>query len=208
MGETKIKICGITTPEDALLCHRLGADYLGVIFAESPRRVDPARAAQIRRAVPQATLVGVFADQDPAMVLRVARSCALDVVQLHGAESPSYCADLCARAPVSIIKTLTVEGNAGSGDISTYSVVSFFLFDRPKRGAARAVSVRSLWALAARTGRNGARVFLAGGLTPANVREAVDSVVPFAVDVCSGVERAPGIKDASAVGRFIAEVRR
>lgn len=207
MGETRIKICGITSPEDAVLCHGLGADYLGVIFAESVRRVDPARAAEIRRAVPEATLVGVFEGADLARVVGTALTCSLDMVQLHGDEPPSDCADLRKRAHVPIIKTFIAERNAVPASLGGYEDVEYVLFDRDKRGVDRRDDMRRLWAAAAEASRHGRHVFLAGGLSPDNVRAAIESVIPFAVDVCSGVERAPGIKDERAVRRFIAEVR-
>jgi phosphoribosylanthranilate isomerase len=199
MSETRVKICGITRPDDAARCLEEGADYLGVIFARSPRMVSPRRAGQIRSAVPGADLVGVFLDADPDTIADYAARAGLDLIQLHGGETPDFCRALRERTGLPIIKTLHRGEPNGAAD--------FTLFDLEKGSRNRNGAVERLWADADRANRAGHRVFLAGRLNPLNVRAALDSVSPFAVDVCRGVERVPGVKDMNAVGRFIAEVR-
>lgn len=207
MADVRVKVCGITSPDDAVACHRLGADYLGVIFAESPRQVSLERAGEIRGAVPRACLVGVFANADPATVWDAAQLSGLNMIQLHGNESPDYCAILRGRTLLPIVKTFRQGELPDPTDLALYRTVKFFLLDLDKQDPNRDGGVAELWAEAARVGQRGYSVFLAGGLAPANVRAAVKQTAPFCVDVCRGVERAPGIKDIEAVRRFITEVR-
>jgi phosphoribosylanthranilate isomerase len=208
MGKTRVKICGITTGQDAAACQALGVDYLGVIFAESPRRVTPEQALEIRRVVPGASLVGVFADADLGSVEEAARLSGLNAIQLHGRETPAYCRELLCRMGLPIIKALRLEDVAAPGTLASYDIASFFLFDLDKRNSKKNGGTASLWAEAARVGRESRRVFLAGGLRPSNVREAVEQTAAFCVDVCRGVEREPGVKDPDAVLRLMAEIGR
>jgi phosphoribosylanthranilate isomerase len=207
MMESRIKICGITGPEDASSCHRLGADYLGVIFAESPRKVTRGKAAEIRNAVPNARLVGVFADGDVDAVTETARSCMLNMIQLHGDESSAYCADLHARTMLPIVKAFRMGAVPGPDGLAAYGAVKFFLLDQDKGEPRTGRVFAKLLEQAARMVKQGFRLFLAGGLSPENVRLALERVSPFGVDVCSGVEEKPGVKDLDGVSRFIAEVR-
>jgi len=224
MHETRVKVCGITSPEDAATCHALGADYLGVIFAASPRRVTPAQARGIRSAVPTAALVGVFRGDKLETVAQTAASCRLDLIQLHGDESPAYCDALRARTSLPLLKTILHGQIRGPEDLAAYRAAGFFLFDLGK-GASDACRANNspgsnadsdadcdgirqqLWVGAARASRKGYRVFLAGRLTPTSLRAAVAQTRPFCVDVCRGVEQAPGVKDAEAVRHFIREAR-
>ena len=229
MNETRVKVCGITSPEDAATCHALGADYLGVIFAASPRRVTRAQARDIRSVIPTARLVGVFRGDDLETVAQAAAFCRLDLIQLHGDESPAYCDALRARTSLPLVKTVLQGQTRAPEELAAYRAASFFLFDLRKgasggdRGNSNDDSntdsntdsnadcdaiQRRLWAAAAQASRRGYRVFLAGRLAPANVRAAVAQTSPFCVDVCRGVEQAPGVKDAEAVQRFIKEARR
>ncbi len=207
MNGTRIKICGLTTPEDAQLAAALGADYLGVIFAESPRQVDIARAAEIRNAVPLARLVGVF--RDPALddVVLAVRGAALDLVQLHGHETPDFCDQVRVKTGKPVIKTFNSGRVPGAGDLAAFATTSYFLLDTSKTDPPDNDAAAAHWNDVSRVRRLGFRVFLAGGLVPATVRDAVIAADPFAVDVCRGVERAPGIKDPDALERFIAAVR-
>lgn len=207
MNGPRVKICGLTTPEDALLAASLGADYLGVIFAESPRRVDAARARAIRDAVPAAKLVGVFRDADPDDIASTVREAGINIVQLHGHESPETCDRVQRETGKPIIKTFNSNRVPGADALAAYATTSYFLFDTSKTHPPDAVQTDSRWNDVARIRRLGFRVFLAGGLVPANVRDAIVATEPFAVDVCRGVERAPGVKDALALERFIAAVR-
>ncbi len=208
MIHTRIKVCGITTVADARACHAAGVDYLGVIFAESARRITPERAREIRDAVPDIGLVGVFANEDVENVSDTARLSGLDLIQLHGAESPVYCDALAESVSTPVMKALWSGQIENAEALDPYRAPCFFLFDLDKSGSNGISAIRSLWGAAARAARSGRRVFLAGGLTPNNVHEAIRGTAVFGVDVCRGVEHSPGVKDIEAVMRFVAEVRR
>jgi phosphoribosylanthranilate isomerase len=205
MNPTRVKICGITTVADATSAYSLGADFIGVIFAESPRRVDLERAAAIRAAVPLASLVGVFQDADIDTIAHAAAFARLDMIQLHGRESPEFVGTVIAHAGKPVIKVFNSNRVPAVDELTRYTRTSYFLLDTDKN-----VDVAETARLddVARIRRLGFRVFLAGGLTPDNVRDSVAATQPFAVDVCRGVERSPGVKDTDAVARFIAEARR
>jgi phosphoribosylanthranilate isomerase len=208
MNFTRIKVCGITTPKDARACYSLGVELLGVIFAESPRIVTPDRAREIREAVPRARLVGVFSDQDLDEVVDIVKFVGLDMIQLHGDEAPVYCHKLFSKTLRLLIKRLS-NGQSDNGNVlDEYRTASYFLFDLDKRQPSGLGSTLALWREAARATRQGHSVFLAGGLDASNVRAAIHEVAPFCVDVCRGVEEAPGVKDIDKVAQFISEVRR
>jgi phosphoribosylanthranilate isomerase len=205
VSSTRIKICGLTTPEDATLAVSLGADFVGVIFAESARRVDMARAVAIRAAVPSAVLVGVFRNPTIEDVVEAALQADLDILQFHGHESPAFCDEALTRTGKPLIKVFDASQAPSVPLLAAYTTTSYFLIDankdEPHPSNARFTQAADIRGL-------GFRVFLAGGLTPDNVHDAVRSTRPFAVDVCRGVERTPGHKDPEAMERFIAEVRR
>ena len=207
MNDTRVKICGITTPGDAQLAASLGADYIGVVFADSPRRVDVERAREIRAAVPGSTLVGVFKDQDLEDVVRITRDSGVDMVQLHGTEPPGFCDAVLARTGKPVIKAFDSSRIPGADELAAYVTTSYFLFDLDHNGTPGRDHMDRVWKEVSRTRRMGFRVFLAGGLDPANVREAIRRTQAFAVDVSRGVESAPGVKDAGVLGRFFAEAR-
>jgi phosphoribosylanthranilate isomerase len=204
---TRVKICGLTNTADALTAAEAGADILGLIFAESPRRIGPAQAAEIRAAVPQARLCGVFMDQSLPSVAAAAIESGLDMIQLHGTEPPEYCRQLATLSGLPLIKTLRPE-EAVPIIVGAYDAPAYFMVDMPKDGATRGRPgpedvARSVGAI----GEMGREVFLAGALTPTNVTEAVRVAKPFAVDVCSGVEKSKGIKDPGLVRAFVKETR-
>ena len=203
----RIKVCGLTSATDAVACRDLGADYLGVIFATSPRQVTPEQACTIRQAVPGARLVGVFADADIADIIHLVNEVPLDLIQLHGQETPAYCAELREAVSRPLIKALSRPVDLTCEHLATYRAVDSFLFDLDKNQPAGNGAAARLLAATARAEQAGFRIFLAGGLAPANVRAAVSQAAPYAVDVCRGVEAAPGIKDLKAVAGFIQEVR-
>jgi phosphoribosylanthranilate isomerase len=209
MNHTRIKICGITTPADATLAASLGADYIGVIFADSPRRVDLARAQEIRAAVARTPIVGVFRDQPIDEVVHLARESGVDLVQLHGQESPEYCDEVLARGGKPVIKAFRSDRIPGVDVLARYTTTSYFLFDLDQTSAAGAgpETTEHVWKEVSKTRRKGFRVFLAGALEPSNVREAIRRTHAFAVDVCRGVERAPGVKDPDVLERFFTEAR-
>jgi len=197
---TRVKICGLTLPADAVACREVGVDYLGMIFAGGPRLVTTITARAVRDAVPDTKLVGVFADQEVEHVVATATACHLDLIQLHGHESDHEVNEVAAGSGLPIIKTLRVgERFNGTAD--------YLLFDLPKGDPSEADGRDRLWAQARHAVDEGRKVFLAGKLTPADVATAVKTVAPYALDVASGVEFAPGYKDAALMRRFIEEVR-
>jgi len=212
MSRPRVKICGITTPDDARTAVSAGADYLGVIFAESPRQVDLARAQEIRAAVPGATLVGVFRDQPVDDVVRLVAESGVNLVQLHGRESPSYCDDVRSRTGKPVIKAFRSKRIPGTSELAAYRTTSYFLFDiAPSVAVTDAAntdaSPEEIWDEVSKARHKGFRVFLAGALDASNVRRAIFHSHAFAVDVCRGVERSPGVKDPDSITRFIAEAR-
>jgi phosphoribosylanthranilate isomerase len=202
-GVTRIKICGITCAEDAEAAARAGADAVGFVFAPgSPRRVTPETAAAIAAALPPFIVtVGVFADQDLAEIVDIVRCASLHWVQLHGAEGPEFSRAL----PRPVIRAVRVKDAASLAGLEAYPARAFLL-DAFVEGVAGGTGQTFAWELleAARPSRP---IILAGGLTPANVRQAVRRVRPYAVDASSGLERQPGRKDHQLVEEFIANVR-
>ena len=207
MTQTRIKICGITNPEDARLAETLGADYIGVIFAQSPRQIDVERAQEIRHAVPDALIVGVFRDQDVDDVIDITQRSGIDLVQLHGDESPEFCDDVLNRTGRPVIKGFAADRLPDASRLAEYSTTSYFLFDLQRGADITDEDLERVWNDVSRTRRKGFRVFVAGALNPANVREAIRRTHAFAVDVCRGVEQEPGIKDPDSLEQFFAEAR-
>lgn len=207
MVETRIKMCGITTVEDAILCDENGADYIGLIFAESPRRVGTGVAASIRTALPGAVLVGVFRDDDPERIAETAAVAGLDMIQLHGSESGEECRKLCAATRLPLIKAFCYGEIREAGELARFDAVEYFLLDLDKGSPLVEETPGVLWNEADGLGRAGYRIFLAGNLDPGNVAHAVALASPFCVDVCRGVEKSPGVKDILKVKQFSMEVR-
>ena len=210
-SSTKVKICGITTPDDANLAASMGADYIGLIFVDSPRRVNIAQARAIRRAENRSLLVGVFMNSPKEEVIETTRAAKLDLVQLHGDESPDYCDDVLSRTGRPIIKAFRTSNLPDVRELSRYRTAGFFLFDIDKTILENPPSqdlIHRMWDVAARKRRKGFRIFLAGALDKENVREAIRRTSAFGVDVCRGVEESPGIKDPKELELFIEEVRR
>jgi len=201
---TKIKICGITRDEDAFLCRDLGADFLGMIFVESsPRYVSPERAAAVVSAMegPRPKVVGVFRDQSADYILSVAAEVGLDVIQLHGHET-----DQDIRAlDMPCIKAFRVGDVLP--DASPHGAADWLLFDTLDDRRAGGTGRRFDWSLLAGYPRN-KPFFLAGGLTPDNVAGAISAVRPDGIDVSSGVESAPGIKDREKLNNLFERIRR
>lgn len=195
----RVKICGITSGEDALHAAASGADALGFVFYDkSPRCVTPAQARTIIAALPPlVTSVGLFVNETPEKIRATAEQCGLDVIQLHGDEDP----DACHYPPHRVVKALRVrdaQSLAGHGAFQ----VSALLLDAWVPESYGGTGHLGDWELAKTVARQ-RRVILAGGLTPENVADAVRQVHPYGVDVSSGVERAPGKKDPEKVARFI-----
>ncbi|HEY0385262.1 MAG TPA: phosphoribosylanthranilate isomerase [Pyrinomonadaceae bacterium] len=201
-----IKICGITNLEDALAATRAGADALGFNFyLRSPRFITPGAARSIIEKLPKRVLtVGVFVNEDgPAEVERMASAAGVSAVQLHGDESPDFCRALKSRF---VIKALRVRDDFAPESALEYNADAILLdaFAQNARGGTGRVFD---WTLAMRTGRLIPKLFLAGGLTVENVSEAINAARPYAVDACSGIESAPGRKDALRLRAFIKAAR-
>jgi phosphoribosylanthranilate isomerase len=196
----RVKICGVTSVEDALLCAEAGADAIGMNFwSGSKRAIDVGRGAAIARALPPGILkVGVFVDAERPAIERAIREAGLDAVQLHGNETP----DACRGFAVTVIKAIRVGESGGSpAEAAARYEVDYVLLDADA-GAGYGGSGRTFdWNRAA--GVASGRLFLAGGLRPDNVAEAIRIVRPYAVDTASGVEQAPGQKDPALVKEFI-----
>lgn len=196
---TRIKICGLTDREQALAAVEAGADALGFVFADSPRRVTPAAAeAIVSELPPLVSVVGVFVNSRVEEVTEVARRVGLDAVQLHGDESPADC----ERLPLKVIKRFNILENDTTdvlrARLERYRVAAHLL--DPGAGSGRTFA----WNLA--RGLPGPLI-VSGGLTPENVGEAIRVLRPYAVDVSSGVEDAPGRKNLEKVSAFVRAVR-
>jgi len=200
---TKIKICGLTRIEDVQAAVNLGADLLGFVFARSPRQLTPEQVVKICHDLPEKVLkVGVFVDAPLNEIKEIAAFCRLDLLQLHGSEDEAYCA---ALSEFDLIKVLRLGGDseAGRNLINTKfwaTLLDTWLPDKAG-GGGRVFD----WKLAEVFADS--RFILAGGLTPGNVQAAIRQTRPFGVDVSSGVEAAPGIKDIEKIGKFVKAVR-
>jgi len=198
----KVKICGITCLADALAAAQAGADALGFMFYErSARAITLSRAIEIIRELPPFIVkVGVFVNPSAEEVRRAAEW--LDVVQLHGAESPEFC----STVPRPVLKAIRVRDESSLETIRTFAV-SGILLDAYVEGQLGGTGARFNWDLAVRAKALSRPIVLAGGLTPENVGEAVQRVSPYGVDVSSGVESAPGRKDIAKLAQFIARAK-
>lgn len=198
-----LKVCGITRAEDAVAACELGYDAIGLVFAASPRHINPEQAQEICSALPSPILrVGVFAGMAGEEVGKLAEYCGLDLVQLHDERKPGEVASFGPRAIVA--RRPRARGELENiGDFHDAFAVLIDTWDPVlKGGTGHACD----WDLAARAARL-ARVILAGGLNPANVGEAIARVNPFGVDVSSGVEMRPGVKDHALMRDFARAAR-
>lgn len=205
MSTVKIKICGITNWNDAKRAVEAGADLLGFNFYPlSPRYVEPAVARRIARRLPKRiATVGVFVNQREDRMLEIARIVPLDYLQLHGDESPDAVARLSRSVPV--IKAFQVRRPFRAARLNSFPASAFLLdgFSHQRRGG---TGNTFEWSVARQAKQYG-RIFLAGGLKPENVAAAIRVVRPYAVDVCSGVEAAPGLKDPAKIHALIQAIR-
>jgi len=197
---TQIKICGITNIEDACFAAASGADAIGFIFhAPSPRYVTPETVKKIIEELPDAiTTVGVFVNMDSEEVKRIMTLCRLDMVQLHGAESSDFCAQFPREQ---VIKAIALRSEDDLAHLREYAIKAMLVdaFDPQRLGG---TGQRADWALAARV-KELHPLILAGGLSLANIQEAIEAIAPDAVDINSGVESAPGRKDHIKVKEII-----
>jgi phosphoribosylanthranilate isomerase len=205
--DVKVKVCGITNAEDALVAVEAGADALGFIFYEnSPRYVVPAVAANIIAELPPlVTPVGVFVNEGLATVRSIMDTCGLAMAQLHGDEKVSYCRELARPA----MKALRLKDRGSLLALAEYQGrggVRGFVLDTFSELAYGGTGQITDWGLAADVAKS-TPILLAGGLTPDNVIEAIRTVRPYGVDVSSGVESAPGKKDHAKIRAFVDAVR-
>ncbi len=195
-----VKICGITSEEDALLAVAMGADAVGFVFAPSTRQVAMGRAADIvKRLPPEIMTVGVFRDEAPERVVDVVHSAGLAAAQLHGHESAESSRYIRERVRV-VIKAFP-GGDPELANVASYGA-DVVLLDSASPGSGRVFD----WSLA-EGAPSGHRILLAGGLNAENVGEAIERVRPWGVDVSTGVEAHPGVKDPRALRTFINAAR-
>ena len=202
-----IKICGLTRPDQAGACAALGADAIGLVFHEkSPRHLSLAQAAAITAVLPPPVKsVGVFVNPTREILIQTVTQCRLGAVQLHGAESPDFVADLTRTLGIPVVKALFTAKAPEMAEAGRYRAAGFLV----ECGLGRLPGGNAMtwnWALAEGFARRHPLI-LAGGLDPENVIQAISACLPDGVDASSGLEAAPGIKDLDKVARFISQVR-
>lgn len=205
----KIKFCGITSLDDALAAVAAGAWAIGLNFwPGSPRRCDPVAAAEIAAAVKrQVELAGVFVNATLERVAATAEAVGLTIVQLHGDEGPAFCAEVARRTGCRVIKAVRVRSGADIQALRPFKT-DYHLLDGYLPGRRGGSGATFAWELARAHPQRASRVILSGGLTPENVAAAIEAVRPFALDVASGVEAAPGRKDPDRLRAFAEAVHR
>jgi phosphoribosylanthranilate isomerase len=201
---TRVKICGITRAEDAELAVELGAWALGfILWPQSPRAADPAVAAGIARALRRRVeTAGVFVNPTLDEVARAADAIGLSHVQLHGDEGPAFCTEVARRTGCKVIKAVRVASGADVQALERFHT-DFHLLDTAAAGKRGGTGESWDWGLAARR-RSKVPAILSGGLTPENVAAGIAAVQPWGVDVASGVEAEPGVKDPQKLEAFLA----
>ena len=203
---TKVKICGITNLKDAKCCVEAGADFLGFVFyKKSKRYLRPLSVKKIIEKLPKTVLkVGVFVNQTPAEVKKIAEICSLDLLQFHGDESPDY---LKSFKACKTIKAFRLKERFSVTELKRYRQ-TLFLFDTFKKEAFGGTGEVFDWRLLLPLKKIKTPFIVSGGLTPGNVVPLIEKIQPFAVDVSSGVEVSPGKKDHRLVKSFIGAVRK
>lgn len=200
---TPVKVCGITNLADALTCVRYGVSALGFVFAESKRQVTVEQVYQITKQLsPLIIKIGVFVDEDPLRIKEIMKDCRLDLAQLHGKESPNDCEILEGR----VIKGFRA-GQDSPGSVWRGAAIRGILVDSYSIGSPGGTGKTFDWRLTAEYRNLGFPIILAGGLNPDNIEEAIQTVRPDGIDLSSGVERAPGLKDAEKVARLMDRIR-
>ena len=196
----KVKICGITNLADGLAAAEAGADAIGFMFYDkSPRAVSVELASSIARNLPPLIVkVGVFVDAPEELVSEATEKCSLDLLQFHGAESPEYC----SRFGLMSIKAFRIQDRASLLDLPNYETHAWLL-DAYSPSQLGGTGETFNWDLALEAKKWGRPIFLAGGLTPQNVADAVRQAQPYGVDVSSGVEASLGKKDHAKIKAFV-----
>lgn len=201
----RIKICGITNPQDASMAVELGVDALGFIFAPSPRQVSPENVQHIIDSLPPfVQTVGVFVNEDLSRIRDIMDFCGLDVIQLHGDESPEFCRELMPHTmkafrlkdASSLIPIRPYQGKVRGLLLDTYQ-------ENLKGGTGKAFE----WNLAVKAREYGIPIILSGGLGPSNIERAISTVKPYAIDVNSSVEGRPGKKDPTLMKQLMEKVK-
>ena len=201
----QVKVCGITRMADAEKAVELGADALGFVFAESPRKIIPQKARDItRRISPFVKTVGVFVNEQPAEIRKILDFCGLDLLQLHGNESVSACSKLAPR----VIKAFRVQGEKSLLQIAEYkNHVRAILLDTYQKGLNGGTGKTFDWGLAVKSKETGIPLVLSGGLDADNIEAALERANPFAIDINSSVEKIPGIKDHERMRIFMEKIK-
>ena len=207
----KVKICGVTCAQDATWAVNLGADFIGLNFyKDSPRKVSPQNALEIAKEIPPfVATVGVFVNEELKSLVKIAGKLNCQFVQLHGDETVEYCRELKAALPeIKIIKAFRVQDENSLAGLVVYNdVAEYYLLDAFVPEVPGGTGATFNWDLAVKAKESGKPFFLSGGLSPDNVQEAIGKVKPFAVDVCSGIERSPKRKDYDKMKDFITRVK-
>jgi len=202
---TMVKVCGITNPGDARVAADAGADAIGLLFAQSSRRVSVEQAREIAAALPDSVLkVGVFVNAVPEEILRITHEVGLDVAQLHGDETPGDVTLLRERG-LKVMKALRVRDAASLVEMERYDA-DLFLLDAYSEKARGGTGERFDWRLA-KSLKERDNIVVSGGLGPDNVREAIEFFEPYGVDASSSLEVAPGMKDHERVRRFVSAAK-
>ena len=202
----KVKVCGITNPHDASMAAELGADALGFVFAPSPRQVTPEQARHIINSLPPfVQTVGVFVDEDLTRIRDIVDFCGLEMIQLHGDESPEFCGALMPHT----IKGFRLNDTSSLLPIRDYrGKIRAVLLDTYQRGIKGGTGKTFDWNLATAAGEFGMPVILSGGLRPSNIQRAILTIQPYAVDVNSGIEHSPGIKSPLLMKRLMEKIKK
>jgi phosphoribosylanthranilate isomerase len=203
----RVKICGITRPEDGELAVEHGAWAIGMIFHEpSPRKADLQVAAEIGAELKRKVeVVGVFVNRELTEVAEIADACSLTILQLHGDEGPVYCEEIRRRTGLKVMKAARVRDHASLQALTAFRNVDYHLVDAHHPDLYGGTGETFDWELL-RTHRSKVPLVLSGGLTPDNVGEAIRRVHPLAVDTASGTEASPGVKDPAKLTAFFRAV--
>ena len=202
---TKIKICGITNIEDAQKAVSSGADALGFVFANSPRRVNSSVARSIIEAIEDDVLkVGVFVNETIDNINKIVKYCSLDAVQLHGDETAEYCSKL---KGIQVIKAFRIKDKISLAEMALYKDVFAYLLDTFSEDKYGGTGKTFDWSLAVKAKEFGRPVILSGGLGPDNISLAIKTVRPYGVDISSSIEVKPGKKDHALMAALIRDIK-